>query len=222
MIFFRKHIVKMEKLLNKLEKLNINIDYIIKIQKYFRYYLYYKKYILLPSSYYQTKIWRKNQKWYKNGKYNECEKYQIKLMEKIIKNKLNKTDERINLENIEITNNKSPLNQNDGFEWTENFDGKIEFNNNIYYFNFKFVCDSGGAQTRSLREVYHFIKFQYKYLQKNNSKNIYFINILDGDNCYKNIHKFYYLLNKFNDFQKYVFIGDLYQFQINKFKYYFN
>ena len=42
------------------------------------------KQILIPQSYYQTKIWRKNRTWYINGKSNECEKYQIKLIEKII------------------------------------------------------------------------------------------------------------------------------------------
>jgi 7,8-dihydro-6-hydroxymethylpterin-pyrophosphokinase len=57
---------------------------IINIQKVFRGYKQRRK-LLIPSSLYQTKNWRKNQKWYINGKKNECEKYQIEVTEKIIK-----------------------------------------------------------------------------------------------------------------------------------------
>ena len=73
---------------------NYNIEKIILIQKYFRGYII-RKNILIPQSYYQTKIWRQNRKWYKNGKANECEKYQINNIEKIILTKLDKTDDRI-------------------------------------------------------------------------------------------------------------------------------
>ena len=188
----------------------IDINKIIIIQKYYRRYLIQKK-LLIPSSYYQTKIWRKNRKWYNNGKSNECEKYQINNIEKIINNKLSKTNDRINIEKLLIINNNRPLVENDGFEWTENFDGKLLKNNNIYYFNLKFICDSGGSQTRSLREVYYFIKYQMEVLLNNISyNNIYFINILDGDTCYNNINKFYYLKNKdkYINVNKYIFIGD--------------
>ena len=58
------------------------IKHIITIQRYIKGYLA-RKYNIIPASNYQTKSWRKSQKWYKNGKYNECEKYQIKLIEKI-------------------------------------------------------------------------------------------------------------------------------------------
>lgn len=115
---------------------------------------------------YQTKNWRKKQVWYKNGKSNECEKYQINNIEKIKKIKINKTNDRINIEKLIIDNYKNPIKNNDGYEYTENFDGKNIINNNIYYFNLKFVCDKGGAQTRTLREVYHFIKYQLDYLVK--------------------------------------------------------
>lgn len=46
-----------------------------------------KTLICIPSSSFQTKEWRKSQIWYQNGKHNECEIYQIILIEKIIKNK---------------------------------------------------------------------------------------------------------------------------------------
>lgn len=192
------------------------LDKIIKIQKWYRGCIS-RKLILIPNSYYQTKIWRKNQKWYISGKSNECEKYQINLIEQIVKTQLNKTDDRINIETFKLTNNRYPMKKDDGYEWTENFDGKIIFNHNLYYFNLKFICDSGGAQTRSLREVYHFVRIQLEYLlsNKNYKNKIFFINILDGDTSYKNMNKFIFLLNKpkYNSINEYVFIGSLFQFQ---------
>lgn len=150
--------------LKELKNINSNnynyfIKQIIIIQKIFRGYLI-KKYILIPSSKYQTKQWRKNRKWYINGKYNECEKYQYKYIELITKYKLIKTNERFNIEKNIIMDNKNPNKHDDGYEWSKNFDGKIYIKSDIYYFNLKFVCDNGGAQTRTLREVYHFIKSQ--------------------------------------------------------------
>jgi hypothetical protein len=73
----------------------------------------------------------------------------------------------------------------------------------------------GGAQTRTLREVYHFIKCQLEFLLKM-SKNIYFVNILDGDACFANKDKFQYLMNKqkYNKIKKFIFIGGLSNFQM--------
>jgi hypothetical protein len=55
----------------------------------------------------------------------------------------------------------------------------------------------------------------------NNNNNIYFINILDGDNSYHNINKFNYLKNneKYKNNIKNIFIGSLYDFQKNKYIY---
>lgn len=174
-----------------------------------------KTLLKIDEAQYQTKDWRKNAIWYKNGKYNECEKYQINIIEKLLKSKLNKTYKRINTETNEIIENKNPVKNCDGYEWTENFDGIVEKNGKTYYFNLKFVCDKGGSQTRTLREVYYFIKYQLNYLVKFNVKNIYFINILDGDTSHNNMNKFNYLKNKeiYKKVKKYVFIGDLYTFQ---------
>jgi len=197
------------------------ISQIITIQKYVRAFLK-RKCILIPQSYYQTKAWRKTRSWYKGGKSNECEKYQIALIEKITKTTLNKTQDRINMETYEITSTSRPMKNDDGYEYTENFDGLLIKCTNKYYYNLKFVCDAGGAQTRTLREVYHFIKCQMEYLIKfdananaNANANTYFINILDGDECFHNMDKFLYLLNKeqYKHIQKYVFIGSLYDFQ---------
>ena len=207
----------MLKLLNKSENNNNNSLYITQIttiQKYIRGYLT-RKYILIPSSFYQTKNWRKNRTWYKTGKSNECEKYQISLIEKICNLKLLETFDRINMSTIEIISNKNPMINNDGYEWSENLDGLVIKNNIKYYFNLKFVCDSGGSQTRTLREVYHFIKYQMEYLIKFNMNNIYFINILDGDTSYNNINKFNFLKNKekYKNIINYIFIGGLHDFQ---------
>jgi hypothetical protein len=193
---------------------------VIIIQKYIRCFLVRKR-ILIPDSYYQTKIWRKCKYWYKNGKSNECEKYQINMIEKIINNKLKKTDDRINILKNKIESKKSPMIGDDGYEWTENFDGKLIKDNKTYYFNLKFICDRGGAQTRTLREVYHFIKNQMECLIRLNINNLYFINILDGDTSYNNMNKFNFLLNKieYYEVKKYVFIGSLYEFQKNNLSY---
>jgi len=209
--------IKVDKIIPEINNNHKNIKQIIIIQKYIRRYLILKQ-ILIPSSYYQTKEWRKNRKWYKNGKSNECELYQINLIEKIIKIKLTKTYDRINIENNKIISNKHPMINDDGYEWSENFDGLIINTNNKLYFNLKFVCDSGGAQTRTLKLVYHFIKNQMEYLIKFNMNNIYFINILDGDTSYYNMNKFNFLINKekYKHIIKYVFIGSLYDFQKSK------
>jgi hypothetical protein len=196
------------------------IPQIILLQKYIRGHIL-RKQFLIPSSYYQTKDWRTNRPWYITGKSNECEKYQINLIEDMLKNKWNKTYDRINMDTIEIMEKQNPMIYDNGYEWSENFDGKLEVNNMVYYFNLKFVCGQGGSQTRTLREVYHFIEHQMEYLLKYNNKNTYFINILDGDTCYNNIHKFHYLLNKekYKHIKNYMYIGDLNNFQNNKINY---
>ena len=195
--------------------MNYPIDKIIIIQRYFRKYIH-QRYIPIAKSCNQTKEWRKKQEWYNNGKSNECEKYQINLLQKIIGQKLDKTNERINIETHVISDKRNPMIHSDGFELTENFDGKIKRNDKIVRFNLKMVCDDGGSQTRTLREVYHFIQCQLEYILQNNSTNEYFVNILDGGTSHKNIDKFIYLLNKeqYINIKKYLFIGDLHDFQI--------
>lgn len=171
-----------------------------------------RSYHVVPSKL-QTKTWRRNSDWYRNGRSNECELYQVRILNKIVNNNTTKTDDRINIESYNIESVKTPLTTIEGFDWTENFDRFTITNNNKYYFNIKFVCDSGGSQTRTLREVYHFINFQMKHILKYNTNNKYFINILDGDCSYKYNEKFKYLLNKNKNINKYFYVGDLYNFQ---------
>ena len=73
------------------------------------------------------------------------------------------------------------------------------------YMNFKMICDKGGSQTRTLREVYHFVKTQLEYLLLHPEiKDTYFMNILDGDESFRNMEKFKYLLSK----EKYALVKD--------------
>lgn len=172
----------------------------------------------IVNSCYQTKKWRMSQNWYINGKHNECEKYQIGVAELLLGQKINKTYERINMSTKELVKMVHPLKNNNGFDYTENFDGKIISGDKKIYFNFKFVCDNGGAQNRSLREVYHFIKYQYKMMRKNNSSDIYVMNILDGNTSNMFMDKFKYLstIEENIELNKYIFIGDLKTFSIQK------
>ena len=155
----------------------------------------------------QDKNWRKQQEWYINGKKNECEIYQKKLIVGITGSNLEHTNDRIDMELCCIKEEAHPNKNENGFEITENFDGKQTFGEIILYFNLKFVCDSGGSQTRTLRETYLFIKTQILIT----SQNVYFVNILDGDGSYKFKKQFDYLLSKSRNDK--IFIGDTSEFQ---------
>lgn len=151
----------------------------------------------------QTKEWRKNQVWYKNGKSNECELYQRSLVETITGEVCHKTRVRINVRNGHLEEVAHPMKRPDGFDFTEDFDGH---QGNRYY-NFKVICDKGGAQTRSLREVYHFVEAQLKL----GEKTVIFVNILDGDCSYASMKHFRYLLDIYDNPSN-VFVGDMTQF----------
>ena len=171
---------------------------------------------MIVLSKYHTKNWRNSQSWYKGGKHIECEIYQRNLIEQITKLSCIKTTLRINWRTIEFRENRNPLKNPDGFDWTEDFDGKQIINGKHLYYNFKFVCDAGGAQTRTLRETYHFIESQLRYLNKNHDdETTYFINILDGDESYKNRQHFDFLqsLKEYEKINHRIFIGDTYIFQ---------
>lgn len=165
---------------------------------------------------FQTKDWRKEQEWYIDGKRNECEKYQRNTIENITGQVVVETNMRFNTETGEFTTNTCPMKNEDGFEWTEDMDGYQKLNDTEVYYNLKMVCMSGGAQTRTLREVYHLIKCQLNYL-KNTKEKIVFVNILDGDISHKHIDKYNYLLNKekYCDIKDKVYCGDLHGFVNN-------
>ncbi len=162
----------------------------------------------------QTKEWRKQQHWYKNGKSNECEKYQRNIVENITDTICPKTNTRINCYTFELKNITSPLKNNDGFDWTEDFDGFQNISGIKIYYNLKMVCDAGGAQTRTLREVHHFVYSQLEYILQQDIKDTYFVNILDGDESFRHVSKFQHLKNKnkYKNINSYIFVGDMYEF----------
>ena len=175
--------------------------------------------VVIPASQ-QTKEWRNGCPWYKNGKHNECEIYQRRMIEKITSTPLVKTHVRMNICDHRMQTIISPNKQPDGFDWTENFDGFMELDGKKMYFNLKMVCSAGGAQTRSLREVKHFIRSQLEHLLKfpESSSDVYFINILDGDESNRNMFHYHDLLGqeKYSSIRDRVYVGDLYEFQSNK------
>ena len=52
------------------------------------------------------------------------------------------------------------------------------------------ICASGAGQIRAVREVYHFISAQQRHLYQEPSSKLFFVNILDGNECYKKIKLF--------------------------------
>jgi hypothetical protein len=189
------------------------------------------------SSKAQTKAWRIKCSWYKNGKSNECEKYQLEQIKSLIGIKPAKCQDRFYIATNEIKKKANPMKDIDGFEYTEDFDGKLERNGKTYYFNLKFCCDAGGAQTRTMRLVYDFIRCQVLYITRelakpvSESKLLYFINILDGDTSNHHMKQIQNLIEKYKTEQvatetdelnetddiytilkKYIFIGDMLEF----------
>lgn len=159
----------------------------------------------------QTKSWRHAQSWYRSGKSNECEKYQESALRSIGIKNIGKCHDRICEEGYFIEEKIKPYIRANGFEYTENFDYKCAMPNETIYFNLKFVCDNGGAQSRTLRCTYMFIKSQLKVLDVD--KSICFVNILDGDGSSKVFDKFEYLLSKVPHYKSRCFVGDMYSFQ---------
>jgi hypothetical protein len=174
-------------------------------------YLLYKDMASIVSSKYQTSQWRIEH--VGGNRRGECENYQVAIVEKVV-GELEKTDERIHMEKMRIVDCAWPFENIDGFEYTEDFDRKLKKGDKTYYFNFKFVCGSGGSQTRSLREVYHFIRYQILLSEEKKEKyaNTFFINILDGDESFERRKQFKYLLKKHNMGDK-VIVCDISEFR---------
>ena len=158
----------------------------------------------ITSAIYQSKTWRQLQSWYKTGRSNECEKYQRALIENITGSVCNKTKLRNNARTLTFESIAYPMKLDEGFDYTEDFDGKQD----TTLYNLKMVCDKGGAQTRTLREVYHFVECQLK--MKNSPYT--FVNILDGDCSAAARKHFNYLLNIYNN-PPHVFVGDMKEFE---------
>jgi len=138
------------------------------------------------------------------------EDYQRQMIVKGTGRECNSTQMRINWRRNEMVEKSHPMTEDDGFDYTENFDGKQTFSSTVWI-NLKSVVGTGGSQTRTLRdECYPFVEAQLNYLVK--SKNTeYFANIFDGDEAAKRMKKFTYLLAlpEYENVSKYVYVGDL-------------
>jgi len=159
------------------------------------------------------------------------ENWQREMIEKYTRTPCPKTNFRINLRTHKMENIKNPNTKADGFDYSEDFDGCQIIpgqTENKVFINLKCIVGQGGAQTRSLREVYWFIEGQLQTLinhsrqtsqpgqsiQNANNSNICFANILDGDCCNKFMTQFNYLLNRpeYVAVKNNIFVGDLYTY----------
>ena len=140
------------------------------------------------------------------------EMYQKKMIEQFSKIPIGKTNTRINLRQYTLENVIRPNIKTNGFDYSEDFDGVQQHVKNKIYVNLKCIVGKGGSQTRSLREVYWFIEGQLKTLITNPEfQDIYFANILDGDEASKHIDKFQYLMSlpEYQTIRRKIFVGDL-------------
>lgn len=122
-----------------------------------------------------------------------------------------KTNTRINLRKNTLVSMAHPNVREDGYEYSEDFDGLQNFQSKTVYLNLKCIVGKGGSQTRSLREVYWHIEGQLRYLLASQQDRIYFANILDGDEAHMNMNKFQYLLGlpEFQGLRQKIYVGDL-------------
>ena len=140
------------------------------------------------------------------GQSMKAENYQRNVIEAGTGFQCPKSDHmRINTETYEIAKNVRPYSgPNASYDWTEDFDGLQTFGNKCHiYYNFKSIVEAGGSQTRSLKCVYDFVKAQRDV--RNLDKNTFFVNILDGEICAKNMHMF----RRFDN-EDQIYVGDLY------------
>jgi hypothetical protein len=105
-----------------------------------------------------------------------------------------KTNMRINYRTSTLRDIAQPNKLREGFDYTEDFDGLQMFGTTRVLLNFKSIVGAGGAQTRSLREVYHFVQAQLATLAAGAAPDTLFANILDGDEAASVLDKFRYLL----------------------------
>jgi hypothetical protein len=139
--------------------------------------------------------------------------YQRKTIEDYTGTQCGKTNMRINLDTYTLKEVANPNKNEDGFDYSENFDGCQLIHGKKIYINMKCVVGKGGSQMRTLRDqVYPFIKAQLKILKNSqNEQNIYFANVLDGDEASCAMSKYNYLLKKYtgDKILHRIYVGDL-------------
>jgi hypothetical protein len=139
------------------------------------------------------------------------EKYQRKTIEEGTGLPCKKCSMRINLRKHTLEKIAHPNKYDNGFDYTEDFDGVQVSGQNTIYQNLKCVVGKGGSQTRTLREVYAFVEGQLKFLLHEPIKKVLFANIMDGDEAAAVMPKFAYLLNlpEYANAKSRVYVGDL-------------
>ena len=137
------------------------------------------------------------------------EKYQRAKIEEGTGIICGKTNMRINHRTLVLREIAQPNKLSEGFDYTEDFDGIQIVGTTRILLNFKSIVGGGGAQTRSLREVYHFVQSQLKTVAIGNAPNKLFANILDGDEAASVLDKFQYLLTLHPDHASKIYVGDL-------------
>ena len=122
----------------------------------------------------------------------------------------NKTHIRINWRTNEIVIKSQPMKEDDGFDYTEDFDGSQSFGSITVYVNLKSVVGTGGSQTRTLRECNHFVNAQLNYLLASKNTTCLFANIFDGDEASSKMKLFNYLLarSEFSTVCKYIYMSE--------------
>lgn len=138
----------------------------------------------------------------------KMEEWQRAYVERETGERCIKTNLRLNLMTNKMKNIAQPNVHDDGFNYSEDFDGFQYVYGKKILLNFKCVSDSGGSQTRSLREVYWFIHGQLKYALKN--PDFFFANILDGDCADAAMKHYRYLvgLPDFKSVKHMIYVGD--------------
>jgi hypothetical protein len=136
------------------------------------------------------------------------EEFQRKKIELVTESPCTPTNVRIDLRNHELVTIARPNLDSNGFDISEDFDGVQDIDGVRIYVNLKCVVGKGGHQTRSLREVYWFIHGQ---LETATRVNVYFANILDGDEAFECMDKFRYALSRpeYANVKYRVYVGDL-------------
>lgn len=141
------------------------------------------------------------------------EKYQRHQIELRTGVPCTKTYKRLNKEDHTMFESiKYPMKFDDGYDYTENFDGVQDLDDVSIYVNMKCVCGQGGSQERTLRDETHmFVRCQLEYMLATNDQSLYFANVLDGDKSKKSMVYFQNLLNKpkYINVNNRVFVGEL-------------
>ena len=121
------------------------------------------------------------------------------------------TQTRLNLRTLTLVSISHPMKYENGFDFTENFDGMQQYDAGTVWVNLKSLAGAGGSQTRTLRDqCYRFVEAQLQYLVKTNNE-CYFANILDGDIAALKKKHFDYLLGlpEYASARPHIYVGDL-------------